>query len=213
MKESICPCIRFLPLKFLVLCNTFPSQILRSFISPTSSTVVQSLLISSQESKYHFQHSLLALSQQHPLQEHLPQHTGSNPQLELDPVLKATPVYPSSHTSKMLINHTAFLSAYASTSSLTHILKGLEACQDDHFHLILFQKVNLLMTFHYQIMKSVQLQALHHWAGHYSRNCPHRSYQRLRDFLPLGLPRKIQGLLFLFPYRVSFKITIYSILK
>lgn len=93
----------------------------------------------------------------------------------------------------MLINHTVFVSVYASTPSLIHIPKGLEACQDDHFHLILFKKVNPLMTFHFQVMKCVQLQAFHHQAGHHSSNCPHRSYQRLKEAIEVFFYWSYQG--------------------
>lgn len=108
------------------------------------------------------------------------------------PSPQTTPVYPSSHMSKMLINHTAFVSVYASTP-LTHTPKGLEACQDNHFHLILFKKVNPLMTFHFQVMKCVRLRALQHWAAHHSRNCPHRSYQRLIEVFFHWSYRAYQG--------------------
>lgn len=173
-RKSISPCTRFLPLKFLVLCNAFPSQILRPLFSPASSTVVQSLFTSFQESVNITSSTVLWLSDSNILYPKACSNILN--QTCQTQSSKAAPVYPSSHISRMLVNHTAFVnSGQASIPSLSHIPKGLEACQGDQFHLTLFKKVNPLITFHFQLMKCVLLQALHYGAAH-STDCPCKNY-------------------------------------
>lgn len=160
------PVSGFLPLKFLLLCNAFPSQILRPLISPASSTVVQFSLSFPEYVCITSGTGPLAFLWQHPPPEVCSNRFSSilNQTLSwsCSQSLKAAPVYRSTHISRMLVKHVTFVNTgYASTPSLTPIPMGLTACQDDQFLLTLFKKVNPLLRLEFQIMKCILLWAAH----------------------------------------------------
>lgn len=134
-----------LPLKFLLLYNAFPSQILRPLISPDSSTVVQFSLSFPECVSITSGMGSLSFLWQHPSPEVCPNRFSSilnqNLSLSCTQPTKAAPAYPSTHISRMLVKHVTFVNTgYASGPSLTPIPMGLAACQEDQFLLTFFIK-------------------------------------------------------------------------
>lgn len=136
-----------LPLKFLLLYNAFPSQILRPLISPASSTVVQFSLYPSQNVSLSLQAWALCLScgsilpQKFAPTDSLAYWINQTLSWSCTQPANAVPTYPSTHISRMLVKHVTFVNTgYASGHSLTPISMGLAAHQDDQFLLTFFFK-------------------------------------------------------------------------